>query len=376
MFLYPWDLKIMKELILILVLLFPLVAAAQPMEYAVETPFASSAFDGERNYYLALPASYAKDSDRTYPVMFVLHGQWDMLATIAALDVIADDIPELIIVGVNSRGLELRPANLESDSPNQEAIKFQQYLYQELIPEIKGKYRIAGFSILSGHSNSGRFALNSFLDHAEYFSAYFTFSPSLDDGEINRRFKSHALSDADKNTHLVMTLANEGEHMQQPYAELVALLEKSGLKDFQHREFPEQTHQSSKIVSQMYALKALFAGWNPSREVQLEGLDSLVNHYEQLSEKYGFEVTVPIDRVVRLTGHFSMSEEAADQQMAGKLIAWGINQNADYIEEFLSLAEYFGNNDMPAQALFVKSETCKLAADRPQCQIDQSSEPD
>lgn len=359
-----------KRLLLALLLSLPIMAFAQAMEYALEVPFSSKAFEGERNYYLALPASYAEDSDRTYPVMFVLHGQWDMLATVAAVDVIADDIPEMIIVGVNSRGMQLRPADLESDSPNQAAVKFQQYFYQELMPEIKKTYRVAGFSILSGHSNSGRFALNSFLDHADYFRAYFAFSPSLEDDAINARFKSQTLSEADKNTHLIMTLANEGEHMQKPFTELVTLLEASGMKDFQYKEFPEQTHQSSKIVSQMYALKALFSNWNPSVEVQMAGLDSLLNHYAGLSEEYGFEVAVPVDRVIRMTYHFSMSEDADNQAMAGKLIAWGIAQNTGYVDEFFELTDYFNNNDLPVQAQMVKSEICKQAANHKKCQAE------
>lgn len=343
---------------------------AQPMEYALEKHFVSIAFAADRNYFIKLPASYAEDDSRTYPVLYVLHGQWDMLPTVAANDVISDDIPELIIVGVDGRGMEMRPTSSDSESPNAAGANFQQYLYDELIPEINSQYRVAPFSILSGHSNSGRFTLNAFLDQPDRFNAFFAFSPSVDDGEINAKVAKMNWTAAHQNANLTLSLADEGEHMQTPYFELIGILESAGVKNLQHKEFPEQSHQSSNIVAQIYAMNTLFTGWNPSREVQLAGLASVKKHYKDLSNKYGFEVQVPIDKVIRLTGHFSMSDEPTDHEMAVKLMAFGIQEDKDNANEFWDLGEYFSNNDMPDAATFVKDEVCKLAPANEHCKTE------
>jgi predicted alpha/beta superfamily hydrolase len=191
-------------------------AAEKQLTYGQTTIINSKAFSSEREYYVHLPEDYEKDSNRTYPVIYVLHGQWDLLSTVAVVDAISNSIPELIIIGVNSRGPELRPAVNSDGSENPQGRQFRSFLVDELLPHVMKTYRIANFSILSGHSNSGRFVLNSLLDDPRLFSAYFAFSPSLDDEVFNQRVMQNVSAFTDTQTRLFMTLANEGEHMQTP----------------------------------------------------------------------------------------------------------------------------------------------------------------
>ena len=305
----------------------------------------SEAFSGQREYYVHLPESYEKEQDRKYPILYILHGQWDLLSTVAVVDAISNAIPELIVIGVNSKGLELRPPKNVDDSVNIKGEQFRSFFVNEFLPHIKQTYRVADFSILSGHSNSGRFVLNSFLDNPRLFNAYFAFSPSLDDGVINKRVMENVPAFTDSHSILFMTLANEGEHMQVPYGELIALIDqpKSNSTRFFHKEFPEQSHASTKIVSMLFSLESLFDGWQPSGATQREGLAGLRSHYSGLTEKYGFNVQIPMHFILRITYFYSASDDEEENRKAAELVKFALDRNPDSIDDLIELVEALNN---------------------------------
>ena len=100
---------------------FPAVhgfAAGAPLSYGQTEIIDSKAFSSERKYFVHLPETYEKNNNRTYPVLYVLHGQWDLISTVAIAQAISNAIPELIIIGVDGRGPELRPAVNSDGSEN------------------------------------------------------------------------------------------------------------------------------------------------------------------------------------------------------------------------------------------------------------------
>lgn len=50
-------------------------AAEKQLTYGSTATINSKAFASEREYYVHLPENYEKDSNKTYPVIYVLHGQ-------------------------------------------------------------------------------------------------------------------------------------------------------------------------------------------------------------------------------------------------------------------------------------------------------------
>ena len=100
----------MKRLIVCLLALcfYQAVSADQILTFGETKTIDSKAFSSQREYYVHLPESYAEEHDRKYPILYVLHGQWDLLSTVAVVDAISNAIPELIIIGVNSKGPEWR----------------------------------------------------------------------------------------------------------------------------------------------------------------------------------------------------------------------------------------------------------------------------
>lgn len=356
----------MKKLLLCLLLLclLPSAWAAEDLTYGETKAIQSESFGGQREYYVHLPESYQHDKEKKYPVVYLLHGQWDLLSAVAVVDAISNDIPEFIMIGVKSKGHELRPTIKSDGSINTEGKKFKSFLVKELIPEIKQTYRVADFSILSGHSNSGRFVLNTLLDEPSLFSAYFAFSPSLDDNHINHRVKQNVRAFTDNNSFLFMTLANEGAHMQTPYKELVALFDEPGSTStrFFHKEFPEYNHASTKIVSLLYSLRTLFDGWEPSRDVQWEGLAGFQRHYKTLSAKYGFNIAIPLYYMLTMTYHFSASPDEEDHQKAAGLVKFALSRDDNSAADFADLVPVLTNQGHEQAAQRLSALICKEAS--------------
>ena len=206
----------MKVLLFSFLLLCSLFSSASDLILAKQITLKSDSLGEDRNLLIKLPNQYYENS-ATYPVLYVLHAQWDMLSTLATLDLLADQIPNFIVIGVQSSGKELSP-NKGKVTP------FAEFISQEVVTYVNANYRIAPYSILSGHSNSGRFVLDYWLNNPAAFSSYFAFSPSVDDGYIVDMISQSDIESLKSKAPLAITIANEGEHMQQPFSNLTQKL--------------------------------------------------------------------------------------------------------------------------------------------------------
>lgn len=361
----------MKRIIFGLCLLccFQSVSAENTLTYGMIESINSTAFSSLREFSVRLPESYEAARDKKYPVLYVLHGQWDLLPTVAVVDAISNIIPELIIVGVHGEGMELRPATGANDSINSRGMQFRSFVIDELVPHVNQNYRVADFSILSGHSNSGRFVLNSFLDDPRVFDAYFAFSPSLDDEMFNRRVMQNELLFTDNHSKLVMTLADEGEHMQVPYRQLIALFDEGrpASTEFFHKEFPQQTHASTQIVSMLYSLRTLFDDWQPPAAVQQEGLAGLQRHYSGLTEKYGFSVQIPLHYILRIAYFYSAADDAEKNQKAAELVHFALDRDSGSIEDLEELIVALTNQGQQQGAERVIAAVCGKVREFERC---------
>lgn len=315
--------------------------ASNAMVFAEKQFIYSKAFDSEREYYIHLPESYSSKKDKKYPVLYVLRGQSETLNAVATVKAIENDLPEFIIVGIQSKGRELLPDILEGGGENHQGKSFKTFVFNELIPHISKTYPVAGFEILSGHSNSGRFVMNTLLDEPQKFDAYFASSPSIDDYAINKKANKQVIDLAATNTHLIMTLANEGEHMEKPFDELVTIFQKSDKNKeyFHHQTFTDQTHASTAIVSQLYALRTLFNGWRPSWDIKVLGLAALQEHYQQLSNRYGFSVEIAPLHLLQMSFVFARMETEEGDLKAEQVVTYALNNYPDIAAEFIDVVD-------------------------------------
>jgi len=147
-----------------------------------------------RHYQLSvgLPASYAKETARRYPVVYVTDGYWDFekLDAIRGALVFDKVVPEFIIVGLGYagesldygrlRGWELSPVPLGDDPSTGHATEFLATIETEIIPFVEREYRAdPAHRVLAGASLGGLFTLYGMYSRPDLFSAWVAVTPAV-----------------------------------------------------------------------------------------------------------------------------------------------------------------------------------------------------
>jgi uncharacterized protein len=154
----------------------------------------------QRTYdiYVRLPTANASSSERKYPVLYLLDGQWDFKLLDSVYGGLLYDkyVPEMIIVGITYsgpspnydllRGYDYTPVADANRPGTGDGPKFLSFLKSELIPFIEKNYAAdPNRRVLMGSSLGGLFALYAMFTDASMFSAYVAASPAVLYGSRN-----------------------------------------------------------------------------------------------------------------------------------------------------------------------------------------------
>ena len=166
----------------------PMSAQGTPAPPWATLTIKSATLADTRTIYVATPAGYG-NARRRFPVLVLLdaddHDQFS--AAVANLRFLAGRaaIPELILVGIvngKDRGHDLSPVATGTNamrSPNAGgASKFVDFLLQDVLTEVRRKYRTMPATFLAGHSLGGLVALHAASTRRE-FSGIIAMSASL-----------------------------------------------------------------------------------------------------------------------------------------------------------------------------------------------------
>lgn len=147
-----------------------------------------------RHYQLSvgLPASYGRQPERRYPVVYVTDGYWDFQKLDAIRGSLTFDkvVPEFIIVGLGYAGenlnhgqlrsWELSPVQRDGDPATGHAAEFLQTIESEIIPFIEREYRAdPSHRVLAGASLGGLFTLYSMYAKPELFHGWIAVTPAV-----------------------------------------------------------------------------------------------------------------------------------------------------------------------------------------------------
>lgn len=170
-----------------------------------------SASNRQYPVWISLPASYERQPDRQYPVLFVTDAQWSfaMLHGIRNLMGRGDNrFAEFILVGLPPQdGLSSRDSRSRDYTPTDprqragfdpddyeapqygQAEAWREVIEQQVFPLVAANYRAdMGQRVYAGHSYGGLFGSYVLLTRPDMFHTYILGSPSLwfDQGEIFR----------------------------------------------------------------------------------------------------------------------------------------------------------------------------------------------
>lgn len=212
--------------------------------------------------HIHLPASFANEPKRRYPVLYVTDGYWDFATIVSSYNNLAYDkvVPEFITVGLGYAGdnldygtmrnwelLPIRPNPLATSTGN--ADKFIATLERDIFPLLEREYRAdPAQRYLAGSSLGGLFTLHAMYTKPQLFKGYIAASPAIVVGNdwIIQQAKAYAATGKPIKARLYVTGAE---------AEWPAFL--AGIKRYQallpELKHPELVFQNRTIDGERHA---------------------------------------------------------------------------------------------------------------------------
>lgn len=145
-----------------------------------------------REIFVRLPPAPLYSADRTYPVIYVLDGEWNFDLVAAHLDYMVDNgvYPPVIVTGI--RNIDRNRDYLPMSDPNYAnsggGDQFLTLVESGWIDVVENAFPVSGKRILVGHSFGGVFTLHNFLKRPDLFDGYIAISASawLGDQQLAR----------------------------------------------------------------------------------------------------------------------------------------------------------------------------------------------
>lgn len=295
----------MKKVILLLMVVISYTGNSQKVS--------DSVFVKSQNLYreltVSLPPSYKKDPKRTYPLLFLLDGDYlfDPFEGTMKYGYYWDDLPEVILVGLSQDKERDADCTLDEATglPEGSGADFFEFIGGELMPYLQKKYRISPFKIIAGHDVTASF-LNLYLyKDAPLFNAYISLSPELGlemETRIAERlagfkqnifyYQSSSDGDIKKMKEKITTLDTNIKAVVNPSL------------NYKYDDFKEASHYSLVLYSIPSALYQIFASYQPisttefqEKIVKLESgyVTYLKNKYDILEKVLNIKLNIRIN---------------------------------------------------------------------------------
>lgn len=234
---------------------------------------AAPALGGERVVNIALPAGYAANKARAYPVLYLIDGGVDQdfvhIVGTSRLGAAWGRQQEAIVVGVETKDRRSELAGTTHDSallakyPTAgHSAEFRRFLRDVVKPFVAARFRTNGTDGVIGESLAGLFIVETWLREPDLFGAYAAISPSLWWDRESLSLEAGALvGPRQAGRRLYLATANEGADMQVPVDRLVAALGRA--RNWCYAPRGDLTHATIYHAVSPTALQFLFPPQTP-----------------------------------------------------------------------------------------------------------------
>lgn len=332
----------------------------------------SAVLGEDRTILVRTPAGYDKDKVK-YPVLYMTDGDAHMAHTASTVEFLARNgrTSELIVVGITNtdRTRDLTPTKAVGPNAAQfptsgGADKFLKFIETELIPEIEKNYRVQPYRILAGHSLGGLFAVYAMVTRPELFKSYVAVSPSLQwsDEATLKRAEEFLKERKEFNATLFTSLGNEPGDIGDSFDLFKAALAKAQIKGFEWEaeQLKDEDHGSVVLRSHYLALRKVYDGWQMPRDPQTGavagGLKSAEEHYQKLTQKFGYTIPVPEGLVNQIGYQYLLGGKPDDAIATFKNNVEHYPNSANVYDSLAEAYEKTGRLDL-ATPLYEKAQT-------------------
>ncbi|MCI0411263.1 alpha/beta hydrolase [bacterium] len=191
--LIQWRIFFLTILVLIVSLLSFSTGAlenASPLVIGETFTIDSKAVGETRRINVYFPPSYAEDPSAKFPVLYMPDGgiaeDFLHVAGLVQVSVGNGTMRPFLLVGIENTE---RRRDMTGPTENAEDKKiaprvggsegFRKFIRQELMPQVKGRYRTTNETAIVGESLAGLFVVETFLLEPDLFDTYIAFDPSL-----------------------------------------------------------------------------------------------------------------------------------------------------------------------------------------------------
>ncbi len=251
----------------------------------VQKQLYSAVLKENRSYQIHLPNDYHLNTQKKYPVIYVLDGEINFNSLSAITDFLSrgrtPTVPQMIVVGVlnTNRTRDLTPSHVKNatDMSSQKGGSYAQsggsstflnFVTKELMPEINKQYRSSGFNIYAGHSFGGLSVLSCLYNHTNSFDAFIAMDPSLwwDNGIAIQQASNFNIKSLKHPKKLVISSSKNSinqsaqELSSTPIVKLDSIFTSVTSPNFSYKyfNFDDETHGTLALPSLYYGLKYLF----------------------------------------------------------------------------------------------------------------------
>lgn len=292
----------------------------------------SSRLGKERELKIQLPRNYEQNTDKKYPLIIVMDGDYLFEPMAGNVDYYSywDEIPEAIVVGVNQVGSRNDDSMYDPQRylPEKKGAQFFEFLGMELLPFLDKTYRTSKFVAIAGHDITSNF-INYYLFKPEpLFHAYINLSPDLAPEMANRLVESLA-TQVKPTWFYLFTGSNDIPELRKGIKELdkqLALVDNSNFK-YRFEDIDAATHYTLVSRALPTALEHLFASYKPIGlkeydQIVMEGsspYNYLTEKYEVIKNNYGIDKNVRVNDFLAVGKALEYLENWNDMERLGEL---------------------------------------------------------
>jgi len=343
-----------------------------------------------KEIYVQLPANYNPNSDKKYPVVYILDGEVFLPTVSDVQDYYSGGFtPEMVLVGISNsknRMRDLTTSKIKTmygmpfNDENGEAANFSKFIETELIPFVEKKYPVTNFRTLIGHSYGGLFTIYALIHHPQLFSNYVAIDPSLDwdDQKLINESREILSSQNYKGKSLFMSLSGQ-LHMQNQEVTIenvmqdtsdITLFARSNITfsnivyqnknnelTFEWKFYPKEIHGTIPFPSIMDGLISLFEWYQwentdkfNSPDTPKEELSKMVKYREQkLQNHFGYSVAPYPEEILNMSGYMNLDMDQPEK--AKMFFEFLIAYYPKSANAYDSMADYYERTDDYKNAL-------------------------
>ncbi len=264
----------------------------------------------KRAIEIQLPRSYEIASDKNYPLMIVLDGDYMFNIVSGSVDYLSywGDIPENLVVGINQKDTRFQDSSVFDNithTPISSTASFYDFIVNELIPYFSKNYRVSSFKVIVGQERTANFANFFLLKNDPQIRGVISISPKI--SENMNRYLNENLSKT--NSKIVYTLSSSKRDFESIFknvSELTASLDSIKNKNlrFESLIFDKENHYVLPSVGVPKSIRSTYSMYSDIDKIEYDSIiskletspiDYLKNKYQLIKEFYDLDKTVSMN---------------------------------------------------------------------------------